>query len=147
MQRFLWRYETGLVYGGNQENAHAISILFRRTMPCLQLYLSGFIVVKMKSHQQNCILIRLNKTIDYFRVRISFPTMCFGIDIHFENYLIFLTAPTKHENAGRVSCLRVLSAWIYVLLKRRYTVKLLTSIDLCCMSFHGYVLWQGVESF
>ena len=61
------------------------------------LFLSGFIVVKMKSHQQNCILSKLNKIINIF-VFESFSYDVFlytHVDIHFENYI--LAAPTKHE--------------------------------------------------
>ena len=52
-QRFLCRNETGLDAGSDKMHNHVINILFRRTMCCLEFFLSGFIVLKMKSHQQN----------------------------------------------------------------------------------------------
>ena len=44
-----------------------ISILFRRAWGLVyNFFLSGFIVVKLKSHQQNRFLIKLNKIINVF---------------------------------------------------------------------------------
>ena len=81
MQQFLCRHESGLDVGSNKMQNRVISILFQRTMCCLEFFLSGFIVFKMKSHQQNSNLKKTKQNYQHFGVRIVF-LRCVLEEIH-----------------------------------------------------------------